>query len=138
MRRTVALTLALLPAMWAGTEATAQRLPPAGPPGSLDGVVLSAGGAAVPGARVIWQASDGRNPHAVKTDADGRFHISKLRPGLYELRAQAKGQWSEWEHNVMVRSSRETSVTLRLSRPARRPANPPRIPPAKTPPKATQ
>jgi len=83
-------------------------------PGNLDGTVVNAKGARVAGAQVLWQASDGEKPHVVHSDAQGHFHIPGLRAGLYDLRASAGDASSEWEHNVMVRPGRESSVKLRL------------------------
>jgi len=82
--------------------------------GSLAGQVLGPDGKAVAGARVLQQGADGRNPHTTQSDSQGHFRFPVVRPGLYDLRAQASGQWSPWEHNVLVRSGRQTEVTLRL------------------------
>ena len=84
-------------------------------PGSFDGEVVNAKGAPVAGAQILWQAADGETPHVLHSDAQGRFHIAKLRTGLYNLRASAGGTWSEWEHNVLVRPGNDTNVTLRLT-----------------------
>jgi virginiamycin B lyase len=83
-------------------------------PGGLDGEVVNAKGAPVSGALVLWQAADGEKPHVLHSDAQGRFHLSDLRPGIYELRASADGTWSEWEHDVVVRPGGDASVKLRL------------------------
>lgn len=90
----------------------------------LSGIVVNAKGTPV-AARVFWQTADGMRPHALRTDAQGRFHITHLRGGLYDLRAEARGRWSEWEHNVVVKPGRHASVTLRLVRvtPPRPPAH---------------
>ena len=40
--------------------------------------------------------------------------VGTLRTGSYDLRANADGTWSEWEHNVLVRPGKSTNVTLRL------------------------
>ncbi|MFY9583217.1 MAG: carboxypeptidase regulatory-like domain-containing protein [Candidatus Acidiferrales bacterium] len=82
--------------------------------GSLAGQVLGPDGKAVQGARILLQSADGRNPHTKLSDSQGRFRFPVVRAGLYDLRAQASGQWSPWEHNVLVRSGRQTEVTLRL------------------------
>jgi virginiamycin B lyase len=84
-------------------------------PGSLTGEVVSAKGAPVAGAQILWQAADGSTPHVLHSDAQGHFRIDPLRAGLYELRASAGDTWSEWEHNVMVRPGSEATVKLRLS-----------------------
>ena len=84
-------------------------------PGGLDGKVVNAKGAPVAGAQILWQAADGETPHVLHSDAEGRFHIEKMRAGSYDFRASANGTWSEWEHNVSVRPGSDTSVTLRLT-----------------------
>lgn len=100
--------------LFAALSCTVRAEPPHEMPGSLSGVVLNAKGAAVPGAQILWQTSDGGIPHLLHADAQGRFHIARLRSGLYDLRADNGKAWSEWEHNALVRPGRESSITLRL------------------------
>jgi virginiamycin B lyase len=102
---------ALVPAgLWAQYPKVAKQKP-----GSLEGEVVSAKGAPVAGAQILWQEADGRLPHVLRTDSHGHFQVDPLRAGLYEVRASAGGTWSEWEHNVMVRPGVAANVTLRLS-----------------------
>ena len=82
--------------------------------GVLTGTVLSTGDKPVAGARVLIQTSDGRRPFTVRTNSEGKFRVSRISRGLYDLRAQAAGNSSDWERNVLVRTGRTTSVTLRL------------------------
>ncbi len=119
-------TLLLLPNWPVEALAAPERLPP----GSLSGTVLGPTGKPVAGARVFLQVSDGSHPHSTKTDAGGHFQFSSIRQGNYDLRAQAHGHWSDWEHNLLVRSGRETSVTLRLLL-KQPPPEPPRKPTTK-------
>ncbi len=101
------------------------------PPGTLSGVVVSVQSAPVSGARVFWQSADGGSPpHVLRTDSDGAFHTGALHEGLYDVRAESAGIWSEWERNVIVRPGQNIRVTLRLNRstppasgPARKPAS---------------
>jgi Carboxypeptidase regulatory-like domain len=81
----------------------------------LTGEVLSPNGKPVAGAVVTYQSGGGHTPHAVHTDARGRFTIVKLRRDNYDLRASSHGLFSTWEKNVMVRSGQVKSVTLRLA-----------------------
>jgi hypothetical protein len=83
--------------------------------GAIQGDVVDANGAPVPGADIVWQTADGRSPHALRSDAHGHFRIAKVRSGLYELRAGVRGTSSDWEHNVLVRPGRDTNVLLQLS-----------------------
>ena len=84
--------------------------------GVLDGVVVNGKGAPVAFAAVVWQGADGKAPHALRANGNGRFRIAGVHQGLYDIRAEALGMTSEWEHNVLVRSGRVASVTLRLTR----------------------
>jgi hypothetical protein len=89
--------------------------------GILGGIVLNSKSAPVAAAQVFWQTADGKTPHAVRTDANGHFRVAGLREGLYDLRAQASGMSSEWQHNIFVRGGAAAALTLRLSRPTSRP-----------------
>jgi len=89
----------------------------AGPPkGALNGLVVNSKGIPVKSARVFWQTAEGTAPHALRSDAEGRFRVFPVRDGYYELRAESGGAWSEWEHNVMVRNGAEVNLTLHLVR----------------------
>jgi hypothetical protein len=67
-----------------------------------------------PHASVSYQSSDGSAPHAVHADAHGRFTISQLRGDNYDIRASAKGIFSEWEKNIPLRKGQTRSMELRL------------------------
>ena len=87
--------------------------------GVLGGVVVNSKGVPVAFAEILWQAADGKAPHAMRANGKGQFRIAGVRQGLYDVRAEALGLTSEWEHNVLVRSGRVSSVTLHLTRAAR-------------------
>ena len=82
---------------------------------AISGVVLDSRGKPVGNAVVTYQSAGGDKVHAVRTDAQGRFTIVKLRWDNYDLRASAQGQFSSWEKNVMLRSGQQKSLTLRLT-----------------------
>ena len=82
--------------------------------GRLAGKVLGSNGAPVVGARVTVETSDGRHPHATSTDTQGRFSFPNILPGPYDARAYRDGSWSEWQHNVIVRTGKTTDITLRI------------------------
>ncbi len=82
---------------------------------TLSGVVVGPGGKPVANAVVTYQSGGGDTPHAVRTDAHGRFSIPKLRRDNYDLRASAHGMFSNWEKNVMLRSGEQKNITLRLT-----------------------
>ncbi len=82
--------------------------------GTLSGTVIGPDGAAVAGARVTVQQSDGRHPHAKLTDAEGRFTFRLLAVGPYDVRAYGKGVWSEWRRQVIVRTGKPTRIEIHL------------------------
>ncbi len=115
MRRAFPAALALAAAaLFVTTLPGAPAAPRPRPSGSMGGEVFGPDGKAVAGARVFLQLSDARHPRTTQTDAQGHFRFASLRQGNYDLRAQARGRWSDWEHNLLVRAGRETRVTLRL------------------------
>jgi carboxypeptidase family protein len=83
--------------------------------GVLDGVVLNAKGSPVAYAQVLWQAADGKAPHALRANGNGYFRIAGVRQGLYDVRAERLGMVSDWEHNVWVPTGKVATVTLRLT-----------------------
>lgn len=83
--------------------------------GALDGVVLNGKGAPVAFAEILWQAADGKAPHALRANRVGYFRIAGIRQGLYDVRAEGQGMVSDWEHNVFVPTGKVASVTLRLT-----------------------
>lgn len=85
--------------------------------GKLSGVVTASDGTPQAKARVYLQPGNGRPPRTVQTDAAGHYTFAKIRPGLYDMRAQANGHWSEIHRNVNVRANKEASVDLQLKPP---------------------
>jgi hypothetical protein len=82
--------------------------------GTLSGLVVGPDDRPVSHASVTYQSSGGNAPHAVRTDSQGHFTITKLKSDNYDLRATGKGVFSEWEKNISVKSGQTKSVTLRL------------------------
>jgi uncharacterized membrane protein len=93
-----------------GVRAGAQRAD-----ATLSGVVLGADGKPVANASVTYQSGGGVAPHAVHTDAKGRFSVVKLRADIYDVRASAQGVYSDWQKNVSLRPGQTKTVTLRLT-----------------------
>ncbi len=85
--------------------------------GALAGTVMDAQGKPVAGATVTMQTSDGMNAHATHTDAEGRFQFTRYEPGQYDLRAYARGAFSDWTKRVLIRTGKTTEVTLRVPTP---------------------
>jgi len=80
----------------------------------LTGVVIGPDDKPAAHAAVSYQSSGGNAAHAVHTDAQGRFTISKLPADNYDLRATANGIFSEWEKNITIHTGQTRSVTLHL------------------------
>jgi uncharacterized protein YfaS (alpha-2-macroglobulin family) len=86
--------------------------------GTLSGIVSAPDGKPQAKARVFLQSSNGRAPHTALTDADGHYTFKNLRPGMYELKAQANGNWSELQRNINVHANQEATMDLKLVPPA--------------------
>jgi hypothetical protein len=82
---------------------------------TLTGTVLGLDGKPVANAAVSCETSGGLSPHAVHTDAKGKFVITGLKQDSYDLRASANGTNSDWHRNIPVRRGQTKDVTLRLS-----------------------
>ena len=95
-------------AIYAGPQAGSNKA-------TLSGVVVGPDGKPAPNAVVTYQSGGGDTPHAVHTDANGRFTIVKLRRDNYDLRASSHGLYSTWLKNVMVRSGQQKTLTLQLT-----------------------
>ena len=80
--------------------------------GTLSGTVIGPDDKPVPRAAVTYQSSGGTAPHATHTDAHGHFTINNLRGDIYDIRASARGIFSEWEKNVVVRPGQQKTITL--------------------------
>lgn len=81
---------------------------------TLTGTVIGPDDKPVPHASVSYQSSGGTAPHAAHSDSKGHFTISNLRADNYDIRASAKGIFSEWEKNVNLRPGQTKSIELRL------------------------
>ena len=82
--------------------------------GTLAGVVLNAQRKPVAGATVTMQSATGGNPHATKTNSQGRFFFPELVHGYYDVRATHDGLVSEWKHIIEVNVGKQTDVELQL------------------------
>jgi hypothetical protein len=83
----------------------------------VQGRVVNSDGEGVPGAQVFIQSADGTAPHTFKADPEGHFiRVVYARKGLYDIRAEAGGLWSEWQHNVSVKSTAKAEIVLTLVR----------------------
>lgn len=82
--------------------------------GTLEGTVVDSRGRAVSGATVMIQTSDGRLPHATRTDARGHFKFARFESGQYDLRAHFGNSYSEWLKRVAFHASKPRSITLEV------------------------
>jgi len=82
--------------------------------GTVQGSVLDSHGKPVAEASVTIQTSDGLKPHATHTDSSGHYEFARFDAGQYDLRAYAKGQFSDWSKHIVIRPKKTTEVTLRL------------------------
>ncbi|MGH9643422.1 MAG: carboxypeptidase-like regulatory domain-containing protein [Terriglobales bacterium] len=81
---------------------------------TLSGVVIGPDDKPAPHAGISYQYSDGSGPHAARADAHGRFTISHLRASSYDIRASAKGVFSDWQRNIPLRKGKARTIELRL------------------------
>jgi Carboxypeptidase regulatory-like domain len=81
---------------------------------TIKGTVLGADGKPVPAAAVTCQSSAGIRPRVVHTDRKGHYLITGLRQDSYDLRASAKGAYSDWEKNIPLRKGQTKEIILRL------------------------
>jgi hypothetical protein len=86
--------------------------------GTLAGTVIGTSGKPVADARVTSQGADGTNPQSTTTNAQGRFFFPELKNGYYDLRAYHNGAWTDWKHNIEVKTGKQTEVKLQLPAPA--------------------
>jgi hypothetical protein len=82
--------------------------------GTLAGTVVGPNGRPVAGARVTSQEAGGSHPSATTTNAQGRFFFPQLAHGYYDVRAYSNGAWSEWKHNIEVKTGKQTDVRLQI------------------------
>jgi hypothetical protein len=81
---------------------------------TLSGTVIGPDDKPVAHASVSYQSSGGNAPHAVHTNSQGQFSIPNLKADDYDIRASAKGIFSDWEKNVSLRPGQSKSIELRL------------------------
>lgn len=106
-------SLALALALVSGALAAPQYTQPKGS-SALSGVVIGPDDRPAAHADISYQNSDGSGPHVAHADAHGRFLISHLHSGSYDIRATAKGVFSDWARNLPLRKGQTRSVELHL------------------------
>jgi hypothetical protein len=81
---------------------------------TITGTVLDANGKPVPAASVSCNSSAGIRARVAHTDKNGHYRVTGLKEDSYDLRASAKGAYSDWEKNIPMRKGQTREVTLRL------------------------
>ncbi len=81
---------------------------------TLTGIVVGDNGKPVAHAAVSCQSSAGISPKVVYTDAHGRFKFTGLRDDNYDLRATAKGAYSDWQKNILLKKGQTKEVNITL------------------------
>src|SRR5690242_377212 len=76
------LTLLIVPTILAQSQITT---------GTIQGTVVDANGAIVPGANVEIKNLDTNNTRTLPTDDNGRFVAAQLQPGNYEITVSKQG-----------------------------------------------
>lgn len=95
-------------AFLAATAATSTARAQAGATGTVSGTVTDVAHAAVPGARVMIVGTR----LAATTGLDGRYRLSSVPAGTYELRVQRIGQQPHSAMGIAVRASEETTTDI--------------------------
>lgn len=88
--------------------------------GTLAGTVVGTSGKPVVDARVTSQGADGTSPLSTTTNAQGRFFFPELKNGYYDVRAYHNGAWTDWKHNIEVKTGKQTEVKLQLPAPTKK------------------
>lgn len=99
---------------------TPPPLPSANPPAqgsgvSLTGMISDQTGAAISGATVTATASGGKVIRAATSDANGRFVLDNLAPGVYDMKTQAPGFQQQLTQGVNVSATMPNVANVMLS-----------------------
>jgi hypothetical protein len=93
--------------------ASAQLVSPSSP-GTLSGTVVDPTGAVIPQASITVQR-DGNPPLTATSDGLGRFTVTGLTPGAYDIQAQAPGFRATRLHNIRITAGSTRTVTVTLA-----------------------
>ena len=78
------------------------------------GSVSDPSGAAIPNATVILTSRDTGAVRTLKSDADGRFNFTQLKPGNYSVRVEAAGFAAQQTDNVLAGLGQKQSISITL------------------------
>jgi hypothetical protein len=82
--------------------------------GRILGTVSDPSGAAVAGAAVVVTDIQRGTTRAVATDASGDYVVTELQPGIYKVRAEAKGFKTVERVNIVVEVAQDLRVDISL------------------------
>src|SRR5581483_12165607 len=109
MLRKTNLIVALV-AIFAGTFAAHAQ----GPVGTINGTILDAGGAVVPGAAVVVVENNTKVETTATTTSAGAYTLPYLPPGTYTVRVSAPGFRTATADNVTLRAAQTLTVNITL------------------------
>lgn len=95
-------------------ETNADKLSAVSTTGGLTGTITDASGAVIPGASVAVKDAAGHTSRTAKTGSDGRYAVSGLAPGTYDLEASALGFKTGRVSAVPVTPSRQKEADIKL------------------------
>ena len=83
---------------------------------ALRGTVTDASGSAIPGAKVTVTEADRNVPHATTTDPIGRYVVTALPPGAYDLTVEASGfqKYTQQKFQLEVQQQATIDVQMRV------------------------
>ena len=82
--------------------------------GSIEGTVVDANGAAVPGVTVMVTSPNMISAQSAVTDGEGHFRVLNLPPGKYNIKIEETGGFAMYEQsNIEVNLSKTASVNER-------------------------
>ncbi len=82
--------------------------------GRILGTVSDQTGAGVPGAAVVITDVQRGSSRAVATDDSGNYAAPQLQPGIYKIRAEAKGFKTVERPNILVEVAQDVRVDVTL------------------------
>lgn len=83
--------------------------------GAITGIIVDPMGAVISNATVEATLVDTEEKHTANTDGMGRFELKDLRPGVYDIKAYARGFRALEVTAVLVQATNVTQISFELS-----------------------